>query len=384
LSQLDLEVQTEIDEALEFAEGSPLPKPETALTEVYAPEYLIDEEPGLSALATTTRQISMGVALNEALREEMTRNSDVFLLGEDLGKDSVGPGIPPLGGLWPPTAGLCREFPDRVINTPISESEIAGAATGAAMVGMRPVAEIMFADFLSIAMDQIANTAAKMRYNYGGKCTVPMVIRTAAGAVGMGMQHSQSPEAWFMNVPGLKLVMPSTPYDAKGLLKTSIREDNPVVFFEHKRLYGLKGPVPKEEYLIPLGKADIKRKGKDVTILATSLMVQRALHAAELLVKEDIDAEVVDPRTLRPLDSKTIIDSVKKTGRLVIVHESHKFGGFGAEVAAQIAEDAITYLDAPIIRVAAPETPVPFSEPLEENHVPSEKKILNAVLAVMK
>jgi 2-oxoisovalerate dehydrogenase E1 component len=370
------EVQMRIDRAIEYSINSPWPDPEISITDVYAPPYEVQEK---QILHDDLRQISMGTALNEALREELARDKRVFLIGEDIGGETIGPGIPTAGGVWPPTEGLWKEFPDRVINTPISESEIAGAAAGAAMVGMRPVAEIMYADFLAISMDQIANTAAKMRFNYGGDCTMPMVIRCAFGAIGEGMHHSQSTEAWLMNVPGLQLVMPSNAYDAKGLLKTCIRGDNPTVFFEHKRLYPAKSGVPAGEYLIPLGKAVVKRQGRDATIVATGLMVQRAMSAAEKIGMRGIEAEVIDPRTLRPLDTRTIVHSVRKTGKLVVVHEAPKFGGFGAEIVSQVVENALDYMDAPAVRVTAPETPVPFSTPLENNYVPTEKSIIAAI-----
>jgi len=382
VAKMNSELQAQIDEAVRFGEDSPWPDSSIGLTEVYAPEHPAEELAPPSVLGK--REITMGKAINEALREELKRDPNVFLLGEDIGPEAIGPGIPPMGGTWPPTEGLPLEFPSRLISTPISESEIIGASVGAALVGMRPVPEIMYADFLAIAMDQLANTAAKMRYNYGGKASVPMVVRAPFGAIGEAMHHSQSTEAWLMNVPGLELVMPSTPYDAKGLLKASIRDDNPVVFFEHKRLYTIKGPVPDGEYIIPLGKADVKRNGSDVTVVATGLMVHRALGAATKLSEKGIGVEVVDPRTLRPLDTRTIIDSVKRTGRLVIVHEAPKFGGFGAEIAAQVAEEALDYLDAPIVRVAAPESPVPFSPPLEKNYVPSEERIVIAVLKLLR
>ena len=382
IAKMNADVQAEIDEAIRYAESSPWPDAEIGMTEVYAPEPPVADV--VPQPAQGERQLSMGKALNEALREEMIRSPEVFLLGEDIGAEAVGPGAPPIGGVWPPTQGLAKDFPDRVIGTPISESEIVGAACGAALVGMRPVAEIMYADFLAVAMDQIVNTAAKMRYNYGGKASVPLVVRTAFGSIGEAMHHSQNTEAWLMNVPGLKIVMPSNAFDAKGLLKASVRDDNPVVFFEHKRLYTLKGPVPEADYIIGLGKADVKRQGSDVTIVATGLMVQKALASAAKLDSNGVSVEVVDPRTLRPLDSQTILNSVKKTGRLVIVHEAPKFGGFGAEIAAQVANEALDYLNAPIIRVAAPETPVPFSPPLVNNYLPSEEKIITAVTQLLR
>jgi 2-oxoisovalerate dehydrogenase E1 component len=382
VAKINSELQAQIDDAVRFGESSPWPDPQMGLSEVYAPDHPAEDL--VPPPASARREITMGKALNEALREELTRNPEVFLLGEDIGPEAVGPGVPPMGGTWPPTAGLPSEFPSRLISTPISESEIIGASIGAALVGMRPVPELMYADFVAIAMDQLANTAAKMRYNYGGKVSVPMVMRLPFGAIGEAMHHSQSTEAWLMNVPGLKLVMPSTPYDAKGLFKASIRDDNPVVFFEHKKLYTMKGPVPDGEYIVPLGKADVKQKGSDVTVIATGLMVHRALAAAAKLGEKGISVEVVDPRTLRPLDTATILDSVRRTGRLVIVHEAPKFGGFGAEIAAQVAEEALDYLDAPIARVAAPDTPVPFSPPLESDYVPSEEKIMLAVLKLLR
>lgn len=373
--KLEREVSEEVEEAVGFAERSPFPEPEEALKDVYSPEGPLEIRP-----KGPLREMTMGEALNEALREEMARDERVILLGEDMGADAIGP----VGGVWPPTRGLCELFPDRVIGTPISESAIVGASAGAALIGMRPVAEIMFADFLTIAMDQLVNTTAKMRYNYGGKTSVPMVIRTAFGAgLRSGLHHSQSPEAWIMNVPGLKIAMPSTPYDAKGLLKASIRDDDPVVFFEHKRLYPIKGMVPEGEYLIPLGKADVKRRGDDATVVATGMMVHKALAAAEALQKEGVSVEVVDPRTLRPLDEDAIIASVRKTGRLVIVHEAPKTGGFAGEVAAVVAEKAMGYLDAPIQRVAAPDTPVPFSPTLEDFYIPDENRIVQAVSKIV-
>ncbi len=369
--KLEAELQGEVEDAVKFANESPFPDLEEASKDVYSEKEQKEIKP-----TGAFREKTGGEALNEAIREEMRRDKDVILIGEDLGIESIGP----VGGVWPPTRGVCEEFPNRVIGTPISESAIAGASVGAALVGMRPVAEIMFADFLTIAMDQIINSGAKMRYNYGGKAFVPMVVRTPFGAgLRSALHHSQSPEAWVLNVPGLKVVMPSTPYDAKGLLKASIRDDDPVIFFEHKLLYRMKGMVPEGEYLIPLGKADIKREGGDATVVATGMMVHKALSAAETLQKKGVSVEVVDPRTLRPLDKGAIIASVKKTGRLIIVHEACKTGGFASEVATVVAEEALGYLDAPIQRVTAPDTPVPFSPPLEDAYLPSEEKIVTAV-----
>ena len=327
------------------------------------------------------REITFIQAINEALHEEMARDERVYVLGEDV---RIGNGR---GGAFGATNGLLAKFgPDRVIDSPISESAIAGTSVGAALWGMRPVAEIMFADFLSLAMDHIANSAAKMRYAYGGEATVPVVFRMACGGgVGAALHHSQSPEAWITNVPGLKVVMPSTPADAKGLLKSAIRDDNPVVFFEHKFLYGrLRGTIPEGEHLIPLGKAEVKRAGKDLTIIAYGAMVPQALKAADLLSQEGVSAEVLDPRTLVPLDRETILQSVEKTGKVVIVHEAPTFSGFGAEIAALIAEEAFYSLDAPIKRVGAPFTPVPASPILEKFYLPNAEKIVKAAKEVLE
>lgn len=326
------------------------------------------------------RELTFGEAINEALKEEMARDERVYLIGEDI---RIGYG----GGAFGVSKGLLAQFgPDRVIDTPISESAIAGTSVGAALWGMRPVAEIMFADFMALAMDHIANSAAKMRFAYAGGATVPVVFRMAFGAgVGAAMHHSQSTEAWITNVPGLKVVMPSTPADAKGLLKSSIRDDNPVVFLEHKLLYSrLKGPVPEGEFLLPLGKSDVKRAGEDLTIIATGAMVQQALAAAETLEKEGVKAEVVDPRTLVPLDREGILESVKKTGKVVIVHEAPTFGGFGGEIAAMIAEEGFYTLDAPIKRVGAPFTPVPAHPLLEQFYLPNAEKIVKAAREILE
>ena len=316
-------------------------------------------------------------ALRDALRLEMERDPNVYIIGEDVGT---------YGNVFGVTTGLIDQFgPDRVRDTPITESAIVGTAVGSAACGLRPVAELMYIDFIGVALDQLYNQAAKMRYMFGGKITIPMVLRSACGAGrGSAAQHSQSLESWFMHIPGLKVVMPSTPADAKGLLISSIRDDNPVVFLEHKLLYAVKGEVPEGEYTIPLGQADIKRTGEDVTVVATSRMVHFALSAAEKLSHEGISIELVDPRTLSPLDEETILESVKKTHRLVIVHEEVKFAGSGAEIAAMVAEKAIDYLDGPILRVAAPFSPVPFSPTLEMEFIPSEEKIIEAVKTVMR
>ena len=323
------------------------------------------------------RKITYREALREALREEMRRDANVFLLGEDIGRY--------WGGAFKVTDGLAEEFGDeRVRDTPISESAIVGTAVGAAITGMRPVAEIMFGDLTALAMDQIANQAAKIRYMFGGQATCPLVVRTPFGAgVNIASHHSQSLEAWFMHVPGLQVAVPSTPYDAKGLLKTAIRGDNPVFFCEHKLLYPIEGEIPENEYVVPFGMADVKRQGSDVTVVATLYMVHKALNAAGMLESEGISVEVIDPRTLTPLDRKSIVSSVKKTGRLVIVTEDCKTAGVSAEIAALAAEEALDYLDAPIKRVAAADTPIPFSPPLEQFVIPNEKAIIKAVKEVV-
>jgi len=323
------------------------------------------------------RKITYRDALREALREEMQRDSTVFLLGEDIGKY--------WGGAFKVTDGLAAEFGDeRVRDTPISESAIVGTGVGAAITGMRPVAEIMFGDLTALAMDQVANQAAKIRYMFGGQASCPLVIRTPFGAgVNIASHHSQSLEAWFMHVPGLYVAVASTPYDAKGLLKSAIRGNNPVFFCEHKLLYPVEGEVPEEEYTVPFGVADVKRDGSDVTVVATLYMVHKALKAAEELEREGTSAEVIDPRTLTPLDKQAIVKSVKKTGRMVVVSEDTKTAGVSAEIAAVVAEEACDYLDAPIKRVAEPDTPIPFSPSLERYVIPDEKAIVKAVKEVV-
>ncbi len=315
-------------------------------------------------------------AIKDAHVVEMERDPNIYVAGEDVGV---------FGGCFGVTAGLLDQFGEkRVKDTPITESAIIGTAVGAACVGLRPVIEMMFVDFIGVALDQLYNQAGKMKYMFGGKAKIPMVMRAACGAgIGAAAQHSQCLEALFMHLPGLKVVMPSTPYDAKGLLIEAIRDDNPVVFLEHKMLYAMEGEVPEGAYTIPFGQADIKREGKDVTVVATANMVHTALGAAEKLAAEGISLEVVDPRTLCPLDGETIFASVKKTHRLVILHEEVKFAGSGAEIAAQVAEEAFDYLDAPILRVAAPFCPVPFSPPLEKAFIPSEQQLIDAVRKVM-
>lgn len=319
------------------------------------------------------RKITYRQAISEALREEMLRDETVILMGEDIRMS-----------IWA-TAGLVEEFgEEKVRDTPISELGFVGCAVGAAVTGLRPVVEMMFDELLTIASEQIVNQAARMRYMFGGNVSIPLVIRVpGGGGVSGAGHHSSSLEAWFMHTPGIKLVIPSTPYDAKGLLKTAIRDNNPVLFKEHKQLYSTEGLVPEEEYLIPFGKADVKREGEDVTIVATSFMVLKALSAAATLAKNGIDAEVVDPRTLVPLDEEVIINSVKKTGRVVIVHEAWKRCGTGAEIAAIVAEKAFDYLNAPIKRVAALDVPIPFSRPLEGYVLPNEKDVIKAVKEIL-
>jgi pyruvate dehydrogenase E1 component beta subunit len=324
------------------------------------------------------REITYLEAIREAMTQEMERDDTVFLIGEDIGV---------YGGAFQVTNGMYEKFgPDRILDTPITELGLTGAAVGAALVGMRPIAEIMFMDFTTLASEQLVNQAAKLRFMFGGKATVPMVLRTPAGSgTGAAEHHSQSLENWFVHVPGLKVVMPTTPYDAKGLLISAIRDNNPVLFIEHKLLYKTKGEVPEEMYTIPLGESDVKRKGTDLTIVATSIMVSRALEAAEKLSAEGIEVEIVDPRTLRPLGTAPIIQSVKKTGKVLIVHEAVKTGGFGGELAAMIAEsEAFGYLDAPIVRLAGREMPVPYNRNLELHTVPQVEDIYTKALDLVK
>ncbi len=315
-------------------------------------------------------------ALRLTLEQEMRRDPSLMLIGEDIGR---------YGGIFGVTKGLLDKFgPQRVRSTPISESAIIGSALGAAMTGVRTVAEIMYVDFTTCAMDQIVNQTAKMHYMSGGKLKVPLVIRThEGGGRGNAAQHSQSLEAWFLHVPGLKVVLPSTPADAKGLLTAAIRDDNPVLFIEHKLLYSTKGQVPEGEHLIPLGQAEVKRAGKHVTIVTISQMVLKALRAAERLAAEGIEAEVIDLRTLVPLDLEAVLQSVRKTNRVVIAHEACRRGGFGGELAAQIQEEAFDDLDAPIQRVGALDVPIPYSKPLEEAVIPDEGRIIAAVRRVL-
>jgi pyruvate dehydrogenase E1 component beta subunit len=314
------------------------------------------------------RELTFAQAIREALAEEMRRDPTVCIFGEDVAE---------AGTPFKVLSGLVEEFgAERVIDTPISEAGFTGIGVGAAMTGLRPVVDIMFGDFITLTMDQMANQAAKVHYMSGGKWKVPMVMRTTLGATRRSAaQHSQSLHAWFSHVPGLKVVLPSTPRDAKGLLKSAIRDDNPVVFFEDKMMYKTKGPVPEEDYTIPFGVADIKREGDDITIVATSSMVQVALGAAQLLEQSGISAEVIDPRTTWPLDEKTLIDSVTKTGRAIVVDEGYGRYGVAGEIAAVIAEGAFYNLDAPVKRVGAMHVPIPFSPPLEDVTVPTEKSV---------
>ncbi len=323
------------------------------------------------------RELTLGEAIREALAEEMRRDKRVCIIGEDVAE---------AGTPFKVLSGLVEEFgKDRVIDTPISEPGFTGIGVGAAMTGMRPVIDIMFGDFLTLTMDQLVNQAAKVHYMSGGAWKVPMVLRTTmGGGRRSAAQHSQSLHAWLSHVPGLKVVLPSTPYDAKGLLKTAIRDDNPVIFMEDKMMYRLKGPVPSEEYTIPLGVADIKREGEDITIVATSSMVQVALGAAKLLEEIAISAEVIDPRTTWPLDEKTLIESAKKTSRAIVVDEGYERYGVTAEIASVIATGAFYDLDAPVKRIGAMHVPVPFSPPLEDLTIPSDQSVFQAAKAMCR
>jgi len=371
------QIQAEVDVALAAAKTFAVSSPEPTLADlenaVYAPHYA-PAEPRPSGPA---RELTFAEAIKEALAQEMARDPRVFVLGEDVGK---------IGGIFAATRGLIETFgPDRLRDTPISEAGIAACAVGAAVTGMRPVAEVQIFDFITHMMDMIVNQSAKFRFMLGGKPTVPLVIRgPQGGGIRLAAQHSQSLEAWFTHVPGLVVLAPSSPYEAKGLLTSAIREDNPVIFLEHKLLYvGKKAIVPEESYAIPIGKAVVKRKGKDVTLVATLAMVESALQAATRLEAEGIDVEVIDPRTLRPLDEETILKSVRKTRRLVVAHEGWKRWGFGAEVAAMVAEHAIDWLDAPILRVGARDAPMPYNDKLERLVIPSTEDIVEAIKEVV-
>ena len=390
---VEAQVQRAIETATDFALKSPFPSADEVEKFVYAPsrwtpaDYSRERE--LRAMcrddgsATTTakkanlRKQPYWQAVRDALREEMHRDPAVFVMGEDVGL---------YGGAYGATRGLFEEFgEERVRDTPISEATIGGAAVGAAMAGMRPVAEIMYVDFTPLAMDQIANQGAKNRYMFGGKTSVPMVIRTEGGAGrSIAAHHSQSLEALWTHFPGIYVVMPSTPFDAKGLLKAAIRDDNPVMFIEHKMLYGVEGYVPDEDYVIPLGVADVKREGSDVTVITYSRMVHRALEAAEKLAGEGIGVEVIDLRTLKPLDMETIVASVKKTGRVVGVTEAYKTGSFISELAMRIQEEVFDWLDAPVVRVAAADVPVPMAETLEDAAIPNVAAIIAGIRSVLR
>jgi pyruvate dehydrogenase E1 component beta subunit len=331
-------------------------------------------------------QMTIAEALRQTIREEMRRDPRIFCIGEDIG---ISGGF---GGAFTVTLGLSEEFGhERILDTPISEEGLVGVAIGAALAGLRPIADVQYGDFAFNAMDQIANQAAKMTYMSGGTVKVPMVLRLPVGATRRGAQHAQSLEAFFTHIPGLKVVAPSTAYDAKGLLKSAVRDDNPVLVFEHKLLYGSKGPrseqgalspigeVPEEEYLVPIGQAAVRREGRDVTIVGKLLTVYRALEAAKQLAEEGIEAEVIDPRTLVPLDKELILTSVRKTGRLVVVEEDNLTGGWAGDVAAMVGEEAFFWLDAPIKRVSAPDTPAPFSPVMEQFYVPSAERVVEVV-----
>lgn len=384
IDAIEQQVEKAIEVATDFAMDSPMPPAEELENFVYAPfkwtHADVDREKELRELVRKggpgTHPADYRQALQEAMREEMLRDDSVYLMGEDIGL---------YGGAYGATKGLFQEFGgERVLDTPISEASIAGVATGAAMAGMRPMVEIMYVDFTPLAMDQLANQAAKNRFMFGGKTTVPVVVRTEGGAGrSIAAHHSQSLEALWTHFPGIYVVMPSTPYDAKGLLKAALRDDNPVMFIEHKMLYSVKGNVPDEDYIIPYGVADVKREGTDVTVITYSRMVHRSLEAAELLSKEGVSVEVIDLRTLKPLDMDTIAASVKKTGRVVGVTESYPTNSFISEIAARIQEELFDWLDAPVIRVSAKDVPVPMAETLEDADIPSVDVIADAIRRIL-
>jgi pyruvate dehydrogenase E1 component beta subunit len=324
------------------------------------------------------REITFAQAINEALRQEMRLDDNVFIMGEDVGR---------YGGVFGVSAGLLDEFgPDRVMDTPISEAGFMGAAVGAALMGMRPVPEVMFIDFTTVCFDYLTNQAPKVRYMCGGQVEkLPLVVRTTSGGwIRAAGQHSQSLEGWYTQVPGLKVVMPGTPYDAKGLLTASLRDNNPVLYIEHKILYGISGPVPEEEYLIPLGQADVKKEGADITLISYALMLQKTLSAASRLAKDGIDAEVIDLRTLSPLDHETLAKSVQKTHRAVVIQEAYEIAGVASQVIKSLMDSSFEYMDAPVKTVAAENTVIPFSPPLEDAMLPSEEKIVEVVKETMK
>lgn len=323
----------------------------------------------------SNREISCSTALREAMREEMERDDAIFIIGEDLVAH---------GGIFGQFEGLPERFPGRVIDSPISETCIVGSGVGAALTGMRPVVDMHFADFVTTGMDEIANQMAKIRYMFGGQAKIPMVLWAPdGGGLSAAAQHSQSLESWFVHIPGLKVVAPSEPSDVKGLIKAAIRDDDPVIFFQHKRLFAQTGHVPEDEYIIPIGSAAVKRPGKDITILTYSRMTYLCLEAAEQLAKEEIDVEIVDLRTLKPLDFALIAESVKKTYNVLIVHEACLTGGFGAEIAARIGEELFDYLDAPVMRIGAKDVPIPFSPVMEGFVLPKVSDVVEGVKKVL-
>ncbi len=383
IDAIEKKAMNAIELATEFALNSANPDPSELYEDVYVPyspsRSEIEAECDLRAKVcgdSSMRELTMWQALVEAMDEEMQRDDRIFVMGEDVGL---------YGGAYGATRGLFKKYgPERVRDTAISEAAIAGGAVGAAMAGMRPVAEIMYVDFTPIAMDQLANQGAKNRYMFGGKTTVPIVMRTEGGAGrSIAAHHSQSLEALWVHFPGIYVVMPATPYDAKGLLKSAIRNDNPVLFIEHKMLYGTKGRVPEHEYTIPLGVADIKREGTDVTVLAYSRMLHVALQAAETVAQEGIEIEVIDPRSLKPLDTDAIVESVKKTGRFIVVSEGYRMNGFACEAMAVVNELAFDYLDAPMVRVASADVPVPMSETLEDAAIPNATDVVEAIRGIL-
>ena len=370
MSRVRSDVDAEAREAVQWAAGRPEPEKTVLTAAAGAPRRPMPEP---SSPAGPVRELTYVEALNEAMRQEMERDGEVFVIGEDIGR---------IGGIFGVTRGLLEAFgPRRILETPIAEQAIAGAGVGAALAGMRPIVEIQIADFAALMMDMITNQAAKLRFMTGGSARLAIVFRgPQGGGLQLAAQHSQSIESWFMGVPGLTIVAPADPYDAKGLLIAAIRDDNPVLFLEHKLLYvSSRGHVPEQPYAIPLGRAAVKREGADVTVVATSSMVERALQAARRFEAEGVDVEVIDPRTLRPLDEETILASVRKTGRAVVAHEAPTYGGMGAEIAAIVAEKAFDYLDAPVARVGAADVPIPYNGNLERLVIPGLEDIVAAV-----
>jgi 2-oxoisovalerate dehydrogenase E1 component len=373
MTNLRDEVGAEVEEAVDFGKAGTQPSFQGALDSVYAPIVPTGEEPREEG----DRVLSFTDALNEALFQEMSSDESVILMGEDVG---------PTGGIFQVSKGLYNAFGgERVRDTPISEATFVGCGVGAALSGLRPIVEIQIFDFVTLTMDMIVNQAAKLRFMLGGGPTVPLVIRgPQGGGVRLAAQHSQSLEAWFAHVPGLVVIAPSTPFDAKGLLISAIRDNNPVIFLESKLLYvGPGGPVPTESYAIPIGKGKIHREGKDVTVVATMAMVPRAIAAADQLAKEGISVEVIDPRTLRPLDEDMILSSVRKTNRLLVVHEAWTRGGFGGEISSLVMEKAFDWLDAPVRRIGAPDMPMPYNDELERTTIPSQARIIEGIREVL-